>query len=266
MSRLTFETKEKEVLFAILANPKYAFIKSRDNSSDARTKKEQMWAEVNVKFKDSPLTRKTFSIEQLKTCYKNEARKTKQVVANNRKETLQTGGGQSQAQPLDALQQSVLFMLGQEINPLDCPNDSDAGTFDQEQLQATNEFSQVVIPLSPLRRRVEEAEAALENTQNQQQIEDNVSENHEPQLLEKESSRSIPVRNAKRKRTEVFEDVANEQFELIQLRKKLILEEIQTQKISQEAFEAQKRAAIVQKKYYATKLKQIQKDSKKCAK
>ncbi|KAI1281204.1 hypothetical protein HDE_13315 [Halotydeus destructor] len=120
-----FTADEKKLLLDLVGEHA-DIIRSRDKSTETNAKKAKAWASICLAFNATEETVYHRTSESLKKAWENlilNAKKDKSLANASLK---QTGGGPA-TRVLSELSQAVVDTIGDELNPLSNPFDSDAG-------------------------------------------------------------------------------------------------------------------------------------------
>ncbi|XP_025018168.1 uncharacterized protein LOC112539640 [Tetranychus urticae] len=143
-----FTDKEKELLVSLIEDhPKKELTTNRNNDKDTSIAKKNFWCEIAQSFNNASGNETTFNGDQLKVCFKNMVTRAKNAQAENKKETIKTGGGQKESE-IGSINSKVINVIGDTIKPYDNQFDSDAKFFSQSEvltLDDENESSQITL-------------------------------------------------------------------------------------------------------------------------
>ena len=122
--RKTYSDQEKELLIDIISKTAdHEILTSPSNTKEAITRKKAVWQHVMKEF--ACAGGGEWDLEQIKTWYRNSRRDAKTAVRELKAHRTATGGGPPAADlPADKVR--MLQILGDDVKPLDNPNDSDA--------------------------------------------------------------------------------------------------------------------------------------------
>uniref|UniRef100_T1L2T6 Regulatory protein zeste n=1 Tax=Tetranychus urticae TaxID=32264 RepID=T1L2T6_TETUR len=121
-----FTDKEKELLVSLIEDhPKKELTTNRNNDKDTSIAKKNFWCEIAQSFNNASGNETTFNGDQLKVCFKNMVTRAKNAQAENKKETIKTGGGQKESE-IGSINSKVINVIGDTIKPYDNQFDSDA--------------------------------------------------------------------------------------------------------------------------------------------
>uniref|UniRef100_T1KDI4 RING-type E3 ubiquitin transferase n=1 Tax=Tetranychus urticae TaxID=32264 RepID=T1KDI4_TETUR len=105
-----FGDKEKELLVSLIEDhPKKELTTNRNNDKDTSIAKKNFWCEI----------------AEIEDLFKNMVTRAKNAQAENKKETIKTGGGQKESE-IGSINSKVINVIGDTIKPYDNQFDSDA--------------------------------------------------------------------------------------------------------------------------------------------
>lgn len=134
-----FTPKEKELLVSLIEDhPRSELTTNRNNDKDTCKAKKKFWCEIAESFNSASGSESNYNDEQLKICFKNMASRAKNAQAENKKETIKTGGGQKESE-IGTIDAKVINVIGDTIKPIDNLFDSDAKFFSQPEVFNIND-------------------------------------------------------------------------------------------------------------------------------
>ena len=92
-----FTSKEKEILVNIIEDhPRKDLTTNRNNDKETCKQMKIFWNEIAESFNSASGISEPYESEQLRICFRNLSTRAKSAQAENKKETIKTGGGKKE--------------------------------------------------------------------------------------------------------------------------------------------------------------------------